>query len=114
LYFDPQFRDDPSEKVYESEAVTIPAGMAPQWVRFPLRAPIQIDNNPAYWLMLQSGDTAGVARDYGDGNANWVGVPDSFADGANRELDPFNDPQLTHGTVELSMYLEYSVPQPWP
>ena len=110
LYLDPEFRDDPSLKVYESEVVTIPAGTPARWVRFPLKAPVSIDNNPGYWIMLQSGDTAGVVRDYGDGTANWFGVPHTFADGANAQFAPFRDPQVTRGTVELSMYLEYRVP----
>ena len=62
--------------------------------------------------MLHSGDNAGVVRDYGgDGDANWLGLPDAFADGAIRSFyayGPDRDPTLTEGTGTLSMYIEYS------
>jgi hypothetical protein len=59
--------------------------------------------------MLQSGDTGGVVRDYGDGPANWVSTPDTFADGSTPVIDWFYDPNVTYGTVEMSVYLEYAV-----
>jgi len=99
-------------KVAESAPVTIPAGMSPQWVRFPLPAPTELGFALAYQLMLQSGNTGGVVRDYGDGDANWTGFPDSFADGAANLFypDPSKQPGLSNGTVTLSLYMEYTVP----
>jgi len=102
----------PYDRIYETEPVTIAAGMSPRWVRFPLTAPVQIDSTPSFLMMLHSGDNAGVVRDYGgDGDANWLGLPDAFADGAIRSFyayGPDRDPTLTEGTGTLSMYIEYS------
>lgn len=109
LYEDDQYKDSPVWKLFQTQAVTIPAGMSPRWVRFPLKAPQAIGASAGYWIMLQSGDTAGVARDYGDGRANWVSVPDAFADGSVPAIDWFYDPNFTRGTVEMSVYLEYAV-----
>jgi hypothetical protein len=102
----------PYNKVAESAPVIIPAGMPPQWVRFPLAAPTPIGFALAYQFMLQSGNTGGVARDYGDGDANWIGFPDDFADGPVNALypDPSKQPGLSNGTVTLSLYMEYTVP----
>ncbi len=102
----------PYGKALETQAVTIPAGMAPQWVRFPLQAPAGLGFAPGYQIMLQSGDTGGVVRDYGDGEANWLGLPDAFGDGAIPSFYPGHtrQPDLTSGTVTLSIYAEYSVP----
>jgi hypothetical protein len=112
LYLDDQYKDTPVWKLYQTEVVTISAGTSPRWVRFPLKAPLAIGAAGAYWLMLQSGDTAGVVRDYGDGRANWVSVPDTFADGSAPAIDWFYDPNFSRGTVEMSVYLEYAVSEP--
>jgi hypothetical protein len=109
LYANYQTREIPVDKIYQSETVTIPAGMSPRWVRFPLKAPWNITQNPGYFLMLQSGDTQGVARDYGDGAANWLGLADTFADGAQEDFLE-GDTGQTQGTVTLSIYAEYAVP----
>ena len=101
----------PYNKLYESEPVSIPAGMSARWVRFPLTVPIEISSTPSFLLMLQSGDNAGIARDYGDGDADWVGLPDTFYDGATPQFyrfGPYKDPGVTEGNVTLSIYLEYA------
>jgi hypothetical protein len=110
FYVDYQTRDISMVKQYESETVTIPAGMPARWVRFPLKAPVEIADNPGYWLMLQSGDNAGVVRDYGDNIANWWGFTDSYADGTTPDFYPYNNPNVSVGSVELSLNLEYTVP----
>jgi hypothetical protein len=56
--------------------------------------------------VLQSGNTGGVVRDYGDGPAKWSGEPATFSTGAPEE---FNHATATRGDVELSMYMEYAV-----
>jgi hypothetical protein len=113
FYVDYQTRQIPAVKMYESETVTIPAGMSARWVRLPLKAPVSITQNPAYWVMLETGGTAGVVRDYGDGEANWLGFADSFADGGPADFLP-GDPGQSQGTVTMSMYIEYAVPDPSP
>jgi hypothetical protein len=109
FYADPRTHNLPADKVYESDVVTIPAGLSPRWVRFPLKAPVEIQQYPGYWIMLQSGSTAGVVRDYGDGPANWAGFADTFADGAVSDFSQ-GDPGVSQGTVTLSLYIEYAVP----
>ncbi len=54
---DAQENDWLRSKVYESEVVTIPAGMSGRWVRFPFKSPIFFSSSLGYWLMLQSGST---------------------------------------------------------
>src|SRR5262249_37536467 len=71
-------------KVADSQYVTIPAGMSPRLVDFSVPA---FRLTPGLYLIaIQTGDTAGVARDYGDSrpdpSGNWGSVADSFADGA--------------------------------
>ena len=112
FYVDYETRDLSMVKQYESQTVTIPAGMPAQWVRFPLKAPVAISQNPAFWLMLQSGDNAGVVRDYGDPIANWWGFADTYADGATPDFYPYGNPNVIQGTVELSVKLDYTVPGP--
>jgi hypothetical protein len=92
--------------VIASEEVTVPAGMAPQWVRFPLKTPVHLPAN-SYDLFLYTGETQGVARSYGDGAANWRGV------GAQYPLLPrVGDLPFQEGTVTLSFYAEIRVPAP--
>ena len=103
----------PYGKMTESEPATIPAGMSARWVRFPFRGPVEISSTMSYLLMLHSGDNANVVRDYGDGDADWVGLPDAFSDGATRSFQrfgPHKDPSVTEGNVTLSIYLEFGVP----
>ena len=49
-----------------SEEVSIPAGMAPQWVRSPLMVPTYLLLSDEYYLFLYTGDTQGVARAYAE------------------------------------------------
>jgi len=110
---DAQENDWLRSKVYESEVVTIPAGMSGRWVRFPFKSPIFFSSSLGYWLMLQSGSTGGIVRNYADtSRANWVGFADDFADGAVQDFQPFQNPNVSHGNVDVSIYLEYAVPTP--
>jgi hypothetical protein len=86
--------------------VTIPAGMAPQWVKFPV--PSYRLNAQRYFLALFSGGSAGVARMYGDGPNNWYGVPMCYdaCEGYPTHIQPSD---LQAGTRTLSMYIEYEV-----
>ncbi len=76
----------------ESNEVTIPAGMPPQWVRFTVPSvPLEHERNPPLYpaclIGIQTGDTAGVARDYGDARpderGNWRSIADPYSDGAS-------------------------------
>ena len=107
LYEDDLYHGEPGFKLVQSDVVTIAAGTPPGWVRFPISTPIGFGGAASYWITLQSGSTAGVVRNYGDGRANWVGQPGTFANGAPDGF-PIRD-QATTGTVELSMYLEYAI-----
>ena len=97
-----------------TEEVTIPAGMAPQWVRFPLNPPILLKDDPSlggnngYLLFLYTGETEGVARAYGGGpDNNWYGAQSFYPDGPQ-----VFDMTLLQGTGTLSIYGELSVPAP--
>lgn len=90
----------PGAKVAESSTIAITDEQAAGWVSFPTS---QVSLAPgAYWIVIHSGDAAGVGRDYGDGAANWYGNTDTFSDGAS---DPFGGGSA--GTVTLSVYATY-------
>ena len=104
-------------KVVESDEVTIPAGMSPRWVDFHVPAGLYLPTFPPnYIIAIQTGDTAGVIRDYGDTrpqpvsptpNGNWASIADTYSDGALDEI-----PQAGHepapGTGTMSVYLSYT------
>jgi len=93
----------PGDLITYSDLVTIPAGQAPGWVRFPVAAfPL---SPPGYWIMIESRATGGVARDYADGPANWVGFASSFESPVNPAPE-----NVTRGTVTISAYGTYTVP----
>jgi hypothetical protein len=96
----------PAHKIVWSDVLTINSGKAPGWVRFPISDPRSIGGYAGYWIVLQSGGTAGIVRDYGDGPANWAGEAAPF--NATVPADFHTPGQYTTGTVETSMYLEYA------
>ncbi len=90
----------PGAKVAESSTVAIPAGQPGGWVSFAAPATALAPGN--YWLIIHSGGTAGIARDYGDGAADWYGNADPFSDGGS---DPFGSGAA--GTDTLSVNATY-------
>lgn len=94
-------------KLVESEVVTIAAGTAPGWVHFTV-PPIRLTEYYGYYIAIQSGPTGGIVRDYGgDGEANWIGNADAFADGASNTFGTANS-----GTGTMSMYATFSSQTP--
>jgi hypothetical protein len=103
-------------KIAQSQDVTITAGMSPQWVNFPV-ASVPLDSQyPSYLIALQTGDTAGVIRDYGDSRpeptGNWYSIADPFADGALDQV-PTNISTAPNSST-LSVYATYALPPPSP
>jgi hypothetical protein len=103
-------------KIAESQEVTITAGMPARWVHFAVPSVVLASVTSQFRILIQSGDTAGVVRDFVDrrtfvlcGNCdqdrNWYGLPDAFADGAADGADTQN---IGEGT--LSVYATYSLP----
>jgi len=93
----------PAARLAQSPIATITAGMTGRWVQFN-PPPIALDPG-VYWIVIHTGDTAGVARNRGgDGGTNWYGNPDAFADGA---ANPFGTG--TAGTGTLSINATYTV-----
>lgn len=100
-------------KIAQSSDVTIAAGMQPQWVHFSV-PPVPLDATyGSYLVAIQTGDTAGVARDYGDGrldpSGNWAGETDAFNDGASENL---SENPISTGQGTLSVYATYSLSPP--
>jgi len=86
----------------ESNEVSIAAGTPPGWVHFPV-APTDISQGVTiFYFAIESGDTGGVVRDYGDGQGNWISKPITYPQGA----PPFfyEDSTVAHGMVTLSVY----------
>ena len=104
-------------KLAESQDVTITAGTPARWVHFAVPSVALSDfgdTGPGYEIAIQSGDTAGVVRDFSDRHIfadccrqgrNWFGMPDAFADGA-AEGGPGIE-MTREGT--LSVYATYSL-----
>jgi hypothetical protein len=108
-------------KIAQSEDVTIAAGTPAQWVHFAV-PPVTLSSVlPVYRIAIQSGDTAGVVRDFADrrpvafcGNdctegQDWFGLPDTFADGAMDTTEPGTQ---NAGDGTLSVYAKYSLSSP--
>jgi hypothetical protein len=92
--------------IAKSADVTIEAGRSAGWVHFPIAdRGFILDVDAEFYLMVQSGDTGGVVRVYGDGAANWFGKNLSYGDttGEFRYVD------LTSGDTTLSVYASYTV-----
>jgi hypothetical protein len=88
-----------------SSDVTIAAGRAPGWVRFPIarlgdHAP---DITADWYIMIHSGSPDGVVRFYGDGAANWFGRSQLFDDRGE-----FAFTGITTGDTTLSVYATYT------
>ena len=92
-----------------SDEVTVPAGMAPRWVRFSLPYS-SFSNTPTeqarnFHIMLLSGGTQGVARYYlSDDADNWLGASVSYSGGAPASMSVS---ALSPGTRTMSTYVEY-------
>lgn len=93
----------PGTLVAQSGTTTITAGSTGRWVSFAASA-TALDPG-AYWIVIHTGDTAGVSRNRGgDGPANWYGNADPFSDGP---ANPFGTG--TTGTGTLSINVSYTV-----
>ena len=104
----------PYNLLAQSDVVSIAADRPPGWVYFPVPAVRLESFFRQYWITIQSGDTGGVVRDYGDGPANFVSSPDVFSNGASPLFGEENNFHNALGTVTLSVYATYSVPPPPP
>lgn len=92
----------PAGRWAQSNVVTIAAGATPRWVNF--TAPATPLGPGQYWIVLHTGDTPGIARNRGDGAANWYGNTDAFADGPTNPFGPGSA-----GGVTLSVKISYTV-----
>jgi hypothetical protein len=98
-------------KQAQSDEVTIAAGQQPLWVNFDI-PPTTISSSPEpYQIAIQTGDTGGVLRDYGDSvphpEGNWGAIADSYGDGPIQTI-PASTP--APGSVTMSVYASYSIP----
>jgi len=94
----------PLDKIAEANPMTLVSGAIPSWYCAPTpSAPMAAGN---YWIVIQSGGTAGVVRDYYDGPANWYGNADAYSDGASAQFGAGNA-----GTGTMSLYAEYAPPE---
>jgi hypothetical protein len=107
---------DVYSKTAESAEVTIPAGMQPQWVDFPVSTGSLIDFPGIYTIAIQTSEPTGVIRDYGDTRPNpdgdWNSIPDAFEDGAQESISANYGggyPPLP-GSSTLSVYATYTKP----
>jgi hypothetical protein len=97
----------PAALVTQSPVATLNAGFGGttgRWVSFNL--PLVALDPGAYWIVIHTGGTGGLAHNRGDGTAmNWFGNNvDEFSDGPT---NPFGSGNLGSGT--LSVYATYTV-----
>jgi hypothetical protein len=92
----------PAARVAQSPVATIAAGMTGRWVNF--TAPPTALDPGVYWIVIHTGGTGGVARNRGDGAANWYSNLDPFADGPT---NPFGTGWT--GAVTLSVHATYTM-----
>ncbi len=103
------YDNSPGHKlVAESSINTINAGTQPGWNLFLLKKPVLLPPGD-YYLMLFTGGTAGVARNYATSTPNWIGIGANFASGPPTILDP-PPANVSTGTVSLLMYGDLVVP----
>lgn len=102
------FKDAISNKAVESETVTIPAGQAAGWVRFPVKN-VRIVRG-YYFMAIHTSGPSGVVRDYGDPSpGNWQSTPDVFANGA-ADYWGAEGGARTSGDTTLTIYATYTKP----
>lgn len=95
----------PAALIAQSPTAHIVVKFNAQWVRFNL-PPTALDPGD-YWIVLHTGGDTGIARNYGDGAANWFGNnTDPFGDN-DGSSNPFGTG--VPGTVTLSVYATYSM-----
>ena len=94
----------PGIKLGESATTPILAGAGVGWRDFIIRDDVPLPAGD-YWLVILSGGTSGIVRDYADGAANWYGNADTFSD---EGASPFGSGSA--GTGTLSIYAKYATP----
>lgn len=92
----------PGGKWAQSNAVNIAAGSTGRWVDF--TAPATPLDPGEWWIVIHTGNTGDVARNRGDGAANWYANADPFSDGPS---NPFGPGMAGAGT--LSVKISYTV-----
>jgi len=79
------YKDDggvPGALIVESDMMRIPAGTLPSYFSFP--TPCVTIEPGSYWIVILSGDTGGVVRNYGSTTGtNWYGNANTFSSGAS-------------------------------
>lgn len=98
----------PGERLATSDEITLPAGRQAQWRTAGISGSQPTLDPGDYWLVIHSGGSPGVIRDFGDGAPNWYGNADAYSDGPSSSFGPGNP-----GTVTISaaaIYVPADVP----
>ena len=94
----------PGQVVTDSIVQTMSSGRAGSWMTFPVPGPTPVTITPGrYWIMIHTGDNAGVVRYYADGTGNWYGNADDFADGVS---NPFGPGSAGDGRVSAAVIIQ--------
>lgn len=98
----------PGERLATSDEITLPAGRQAQWRTAAISSSPPMLDPGEYWVVIHSGGTAGVIRNFGDGAPNWYGNADAYSDGPSSPFGAGNT-----GTVTISaaaIYVPADVP----
>jgi hypothetical protein len=88
----------PAAKLADTSAITIVSGASGGWRCSSFSGYSAIPPG-AYWIVIHTGSTAGVIRNFGDGAANWYGNADTYSDGPSSTFGSGNP-----GSGTLSLY----------
>lgn len=91
----------PANLLATSNTVTISAGQVAGWVHF--STPSTSLTAGSYWIVIHSGATGGIIRDFGTSGGSWYGNSDTFADGSS---NPFGSG--TSGSTTMSVYAVFT------
>ena len=94
----------PSTRLAVSNTLTINSGQAAGWVHFALPAPVTSLAAGSYWIVIHTGATTGIIRDYGASGGSWYGNSDPFS--VSGGSNPFGSG--TPGSTTMSVYAVYA------
>jgi hypothetical protein len=92
----------PGARLAVSNTLSIAAGQVAGWVHF--STPVTSLAAGTYWIVIHTGATTGVIRDYGASGGSWYGNSDPFSTSGGS--NPFGSG--TSGSTTMSVYAVYT------
>jgi hypothetical protein len=90
----------PGARISQSWEAVLPAGAWGRWITLSTE-PVTFEAG-RYWIVMHTGSTGGVLRNFADGGVNWFGNADSYNDGPSPTFGAGNS-----GNGTLSAFASY-------